>query len=235
MKKNLISVSAMEEKGFDVTFSGEQVLMHPRGASITSAKVIGTRSGKLYKFNFQSAGVLVSSTSDSTHNSTSNSRDLCELWHRRMALMHQGALRVLREITTGVPDFSVEHYEVYKGCALGNYVAKATNIVDFEPTSYEDAASQEILREAMVQEYASVIKNNVWEVVPRPEGKSVVISKWLYKIKRVADGSIEKFKATFVARGFSQIEGVDYDETFAPVAQYISIWFLISIAAKMGW
>jgi hypothetical protein len=54
--------------------------------------------------------------------------------------------------------------------------------------------------------------------VPRPEGKSVVTSKWIYKIKHVADGSIEKYKERFVAQGFSQIEGVDYDETFAPVA-----------------
>lgn len=98
-----------------------------------------------------------------------------------------------------------------------SYVAKATNIVDIEPTSYEEAASQEVWREAMVEEYASMIKKNVWEVVPRPEGKSVVTSRWLYKIKHAADGSIEKFKARFVARGFSQIEGVDYDETFALV------------------
>ena len=87
----------------------------------------------------------------------------------------------------------------------------------------------------MVEEYASIIKNNVWEVVPRPEGKSVVTSKWLYKIKHAVDGIIEKFKVRFVARGFSQIEGVDYDETFAPVAMYTSIWSLIYIAAEMGW
>jgi len=87
----------------------------------------------------------------------------------------------------------------------------------------------------MVEEYASIIKNNVWEVVPRPEGKSVVTSKWLYKIKHAVDGNIEKFKARFVAREFSQIEGVDYDETFTPVARYTSIWSLISITAKMGW
>lgn len=112
MKKNLISVSVMEEKGFDITFSRGQVLMHPKGASITSMKVIGVRSEKLYRFSFQSTGALVSSRSGSAHTSTTNSRDLCELWHRRMAHMHHGALRVLREITTGVSDFNVEHYEV---------------------------------------------------------------------------------------------------------------------------
>ena len=60
-------------------------------------------------------------------------------------------------------------------------------------------------------------------------------SRWIYKIKHVADGNVEKFKAWFVARGFSQVEGVDYEETFAPVARYTSIRAVISIAAEMGW
>ena len=63
----------------------------------------------------------------------------------------------------------------------------------------------------------------------------MVTSKWLYKVKHVADGNIEKFKARFVARGFSQVEGVDYEETFAPVARYTSIRSIISIAEEMGW
>ena len=54
-------------------------------------------------------------------------------------------------------------------------------------------------------------------------------------VKHAADGNIEKFKARFVARGFSQVEGVDYEETFAPVARYTSIRSIISIAAEMGW
>ena len=62
------------------------------------------------------------------------------------------------------------------------------------------------------------MKNDIWEVVSRPEGKSVVTSRWLYKVKHAADGSIEKFKARFVARGFSQVEGVDYEETFATLS-----------------
>jgi hypothetical protein len=60
-----------------------------------------------------------------------------------------------------------------------------------------------------------------WEIVPRPKEKSIVSSKWIFKIKHAADESIEKYKARFVARGFSQQEGVDYDETFSPVALYL--------------
>jgi hypothetical protein len=65
--------------------------------------------------------------------------------------------------------------------------------------------------------------------------KDVVSSKWLYKIKHVVFGSIEKHKATFVARGFYQKEGIDYEETFAPLAIYTFIRTIIALAAKMKW
>ena len=75
----------------------------------------------------------------------------------------------------------------------------------------------------------------MWEVVPRPTGKSAVTSRWLYKIKHVVDGSIEKYKARFVACGFTQKEGIDYDETFAPVDRYTTIRTIISLATVFGW
>jgi hypothetical protein len=116
-----------------------------------------------------------------------------------------------------------------------SYIAMVSNIRESEPSTFEEATSRQVWRDAMMEEYNSIMKNDVWEVVPRPEGKSVVTSKWIYKLKHGADGSIEKYKACFVARGFSLFEGIDYDETFAPVAQYTSIRVVISIAAEMGW
>ena len=82
----------------------------------------------------------------------------------------------------------------------------------------------------MIEEYQSIKKNDVWDFVPIPEGKLVVTSKWIYKIKHATDGSIEKYKARFVARDFSQKEGIDYEETFAPVARYTSIISVLALA-----
>eukprot|EP00253_Pinus_taeda_P014744 PITA_14744 len=77
--------------------------------------------------------------------------------------------------------------------------------------------------------------NDVLEVVPRPQDRSMVGSRWIYKIKYAADGSVEKYKARFVAKGYSQKEVTDYEETFTPVARYTSIRTMISLAAQMGW
>ena len=79
------------------------------------------------------------------------------------------------------------------------------------------------------------MKNDVWDVLPRPKGNSVVTSKSIYKIKHAADGSIEKYKARFVARGFSQKEGIDYEETFAPIAKYNSIRLVLALTTVMKW
>ena len=86
---------------------------------------------------------------------------------------------------------------------IGSYLAMVTSITNSEPTTFEQEADQQVWRDAMQEEYDSIMRNDVWEVVPRPEGNSVVTSRWLYKIKYAANGSIEKCKACFVARQFS--------------------------------
>ena len=105
------------------------------------------------------------------------------------------------------------------------------DLVDQEPTSYEEAIQKKEWVEAMTKEYQSIMKNDVWDIVPKPEGKSVVYSKLIYKIKHAADGSIEKYKARFVARGFSQKEGIDYEEKCMPVSRYTSIRTIMALAS----
>ena len=87
----------------------------------------------------------------------------------------------------------------------------------------------------MVEEYRSIMVNDVWEVVSRTQDKLMVVLRWIYKVKYAADGSVEKYKAMFVAKGYAQKEGIDYEETFTPVARYTSIRFVISHAAQIGW
>ena len=94
-------------------------------------------------------------------------------------------------------------------------MALMTELINSEPSSFEEAAQHDVWQEAMVEEYDSIMKNQVWEVVPRPQGKKVVGSRWIYKVKHAADRSVEKYKARFVEKGFSQKECIDYEETFA--------------------
>jgi hypothetical protein len=110
-----------------------------------------------------------------------------------------------------------------------------SSMIELEPTCFEEAIERKSWRDSMMEEYTSIIKNDVWEIVPRLQNKLVVSSKWIYKIKHAADGSIDKHKARCVARGFSKKEGVDYEETFSPVARYTSIRTIIYIATQMGW
>ena len=72
-------------------------------------------------------------------------------------------------------------------------------------------------------------------MVPRPKGKYVMSSKWIYKIKHATDGSIDKYKERFIARGFSQKEGIDYEESFSPIARHTSIRSVLSLVAIMKW
>jgi hypothetical protein len=118
---------------------------------------------------------------------------------------------------------------------FSSYTALMCDLLEEEPTYFEEAIQRKEWADAMTEEYQSIIKNEVWEIVPKPKSKDVVSSKWLFKIKHVADGSIEKYKERFVARGFSQKEGIDYEETFAHVVRYTSIRTIIALAAKTKW
>ena len=118
---------------------------------------------------------------------------------------------------------------------FSSYMALLCDLLEKEPTFFEEAIQKKKWADAMTEEYQSIIKNDVWEIVPRPKSKDVVSSRWLFKIKHATNGSIEKYKARFVARGFSQKKGIDYEETFAPVARYTSIRTIIALTAKMKW
>lgn len=107
-----------------------------------------------------------------------------------------------------------------------------------EPKSIEHAFEQldeNYWRQAIDKELTSLSQNHTWDVTDRPLKRNVVGSKWVFKIKRNADGSIERYKARLVAQGFSQVPGHDFNETFAHVARYDSLRILLRISAQNNW
>jgi Reverse transcriptase (RNA-dependent DNA polymerase) len=76
---------------------------------------------------------------------------------------------------------------------------------------------------------------DTWDVVKRPSSINIVDSKWVFYLKKDAEGRVVKWKAHLVARGFTQVQGVDYFETFAPVARLASIQIILIITAQNGW
>jgi len=77
--------------------------------------------------------------------------------------------------------------------------------------------------------------NRTWELVPLPEGKRAIGCKWVYKLKHNSDGSISRYKAKLVAKGYAQTHGINYEETFAPVAKMTIVRAMITVATSRGW
>ncbi|KAK9928311.1 hypothetical protein M0R45_025454 [Rubus argutus] len=104
-----------------------------------------------------------------------------------------------------------------------------------EPYNYKSALKIPEWKQAMQEEYDALMKQKTWTLVALPPEKNLVSCKWIFKIKRNADGSVARHKARLVARGFSQEYGVDYDETFSPVVRHTTVRLILSLAASSGW
>ena len=78
-------------------------------------------------------------------------------------------------------------------------------------------------------------QNKTWELVDSPQGKDAIGVKWVYKVKCNADGSVQQYKARLVVKGYVQKYGIDYFETFSPVARFETVRMILALAAHMRW
>ena len=103
------------------------------------------------------------------------------------------------------------------------------------PVSHHDALRETAWRTAMLDELAALHHTKTWVLVPRPPGVNIVGSKWIFKTKHLPDGSVDKYKARLVARGFTQQLGIDYGDTFSPVVKPATVRLVLSLAVSRGW
>jgi len=106
------------------------------------------------------------------------------------------------------------------------------NVAVLEPAGYEEAATNQKWIAAMKEKLRMIEKNNTWELVDRPAHKKTIGVKWVYRTKLNPDGSMNKHKARLVVKGYAQMFGVDFSETFAPVARLDTIRMLLALAAQ---
>ena len=136
-----------------------------------------------------------------------------------------------RQDEVDIPEFDIEDTtdtDVLRTRPLDDVYESCNSVT--EPESYLDASKHSQWIESMKAELEMIMKNKTWKLVDLPEGKNAIGVKWVYKTKFQPDGSIYKHKARLVVKGYSQVAGVDFGDTFAPVARHDTIKLLLATA-----
>ncbi|KAL0404518.1 UNVERIFIED_CONTAM: Retrovirus-related Pol polyprotein from transposon RE2 [Sesamum radiatum] len=104
-----------------------------------------------------------------------------------------------------------------------------------EPRSYKEGAASNEWREAMNDELKALERNQTWEVTTLPPGKRAIGCKWVFRLKLKDDRTIDRYKARLIAKVYTQVEGVDYVESFSPIAKIVTVRILLVVAAAQGY
>ncbi|GJT52051.1 retrovirus-related pol polyprotein from transposon TNT 1-94 [Tanacetum coccineum] len=127
-------------------------------------------------------------------------------------------------------------FSTYKAYNGGNVVFGSNlrvNIIGKEPKNVNEALGDESWIVAMQEELNQFVANDVWELVPQPRNMTIIGTKWVFRNKLDENGIVSRNKARLVAQGYNQQEGIDYDETYAPVARLESIRILLAYACAL--
>lgn len=118
-----------------------------------------------------------------------------------------------------------------KRCYLSIMSQSTTDPTEIEPLNPKSALTIPVWKQATQEEFDALQKQSTWTLVPLPQGKNLVSCKWLFKIKKNADGTVARHKARLGARGFSQEYVIDYEETFSPVVRHTTVRLILGLAA----
>ncbi|EOX91021.1 Cysteine-rich RLK (RECEPTOR-like protein kinase) 8 [Theobroma cacao] len=122
-----------------------------------------------------------------------------------------------------------------KGTRSLSEIYNRCNVAISEPASYTEAATDKNWVNAMNNEISMIQKNITWMLVDRLKRKNIISVKWIFRIKLNPNGSVNKYKARFVVKGYAQVYGEDYIETFAAVARHDTIKMLIALSTREEW
>ena len=130
----------------------------------------------------------------------------------------------------------LNRYE-FPSSSSGNTISALTvALSNFDiPTCYSHAAKHDCWRQAMQEEIATLEANHTWDIEPCPPTIVPLGCKWVYSVKVRSDGSLDRYKARLVALGNNQEYGVNYEETFAPVAKMTTVRTILALAASSDW
>lgn len=153
-------------------------------------------------------------------------------------LQHSTPVSRTRRVVRRPDRYGTNIYDIMSESAIDSlYALNAEGFVESVPLTVEEAKESDDWHNwkgAMQEEFSSLIANNTWSLIELPRNKNLVDCKWIFKIKRNDHGNIVRYKARLVARGFTQVKGFDYGETYAPVTRLSTFRVLLVIANQFG-
>lgn len=137
--------------------------------------------------------------------------------------------------TTELCQNELEDDPLIRDTRLLSDIYQRCNVAVCKPSCCEEALKDPKWKKAMKDEISMIKKNKTWEMVDKPQDRKVIGVKWVFRTKLNADCSINKYKSRLVVKGYAQIFGVDYSDTFTPVSRLDTIRLVLVVAAQQGW
>ncbi|KAH0764589.1 hypothetical protein KY285_000460 [Solanum tuberosum] len=132
--------------------------------------------------------------------------------------------------------FSPSQNNIFKPKVIFDYLATSTvKHLPLTPNTFSQASKYPEWQAAMTEEHFALLKNKTWSLVPSTPSQNVVECKWVFRVKHKPDGSIERYKARLVVKGFHQRPGIDFHSTFSPVIKTTTIRLILSLAVSLKW